>query len=378
MLLLTHISTQIHLLQNDVASLWIRPKFFWEEADCWPFFPACDSLAAGEKWMFFAVVGVYALITFLGFAFFWMKKSSRFYAVLLVLFLVKAALVASRYAFFGNEELLYLLLSFSFLFLPGKIVVGRWLVVLFHVFAGWSMLNTEWLSGAALPARFAFPQPLLRFVLYEIALFQALLIWGVFSSGALFRKAVLVHLIALSFLSYPVSGFYPFFLSLACALFLVMTVWRDGVPGGISCDFSRLTGSKARVVFLVLFAVAQVFPRWISEDAALSGLPKLFAINVLGPSLQCHYHLFREKPGSTEDLRILSWGRTDRTLCDPLVFLERLRKYCLSATGEEKNHFVLLSKRTTDIRARVILKIEDACQKRNLQWFELKTSLGSY
>jgi hypothetical protein len=208
---------------------------------------------------------------------------------------------------------------FAFLFVSGKRVAIRYLVVLFYFWAGIIKLNPEWISGAALygESLLLIPDSLISAACIYVVVLELLLIFGLLSSRALWFWATLAQLAMFHLISWNIVGFYyPLLMACILSIFVLERYIRPPpqpeLPGAPSLARGRRV---ALGVLLGGFFSIQFLPYAYPGDSAITGEGRFFALHMFDAPIECQAVVLKTSKGG-QQARNLS----ERVHCDPIVF----------------------------------------------------------
>ncbi len=235
--------------------------------------------------------------------------------------LLKLALMAIDFRTRMNQHYMLLGVTAAFLLVRDKALFCRILIVLFYFWAGLLKFNRDWLSGAALygPLWLLPPSALPWATRYAIVL-ELVVPWALLPRRpAWLFWAAWAQLVVFHVLSSPVVGFFYPLVMLGFLLWMAAARWDAPLPR---------TRSPEGIALVALFCAAQLIPRLLSPDPALTGEGRMFALHMFDGRIVCRSTLTATLP----DGRRASWhpvGVADtRTACDPILFWNHARNAC--------------------------------------------------
>ena len=327
-LALTHAVTMLFWREQSVISFLGRGT----EAVCWPLVPGCETLRAltvqqlawGLRGYFAAAILVAVLFLFPRRA-----RSACLGLAGLSVFLLVFALLDFRLR--ANQHYLVLWISAVFLLLPSKRDAIRVLLVLFYVWASTLKLNTEWISGAALPvADWIIPASLAVAACVYLIVLEAGMSWGLLARPGWIFWGALAQFYLFHAVSWQQVGFYfPMVMFLLLSAFPLV---RLG-PGGTEAAsvLSRLVRGRLRpstYAVVAGFSLVQLPPHLIPGDAALTGEGRSYALHMVDAGVRCRgWAVVRHRDGSRSEVDLHGKAAL-RIACDPIVIAERARNIC--------------------------------------------------
>jgi hypothetical protein len=259
-------------------------------------------------------------------------------------------------------------LNIVFLVAPAK----RWSVPLvlvsFYVWAGALKLNREWMSGAVLyHPLWLIPKRLTAAACAYVVVLEMVMSWGLLSRRRLIRLFVLAqfglfHVESLS----QILWFYPALM--ASMLYWFVITELNGNPDAVSAG-RLFTGRAPLAGYAVMgiFAVFQLAPLAYRGDRALTGQGRTFALHMFEARQLCEVtgivH-WTDRPPTELDLRMPTLP--PRTICDPIVYFNRVQNICRSRHDHPTFvdvDFTMKARRTTDSSLRTIVDEAMFCGK---------------
>ena len=382
---------------------WNHSYFFINSQDsqnsnplCYPFFSGCDILHQLIPTVFWYVILFFYLFVCLFSTWFFLSQNQikKAYFLLFIGTFIKLTLYLSNYNFTDNHHFMIHLILLLYLFVPHKKINIKYLISAFHVAAGFSKINPDWLS-ASVP--FYMPWVGDRFVLlipvyvifFEIFIFPSLLF-----TPRWFRWLTLLQLLVFHLLSGFTEVFYiPLLMLCLLSLFfmdeffdfrssvlkrnfnpklLIKNFFTPGINDHLKLFFNGR--EKASVyICLFIFTLFQIMPSVLVSEPHLSGVPQLFSLNLSGSGNRCKALMVVHRQGGSFHLQ-KPVVRKPHLKCDPLIHLNQARQLCKKnkESGEfESLSLSLVSKRISENQYKKILNIPDVCQFKNPLWAEL-------
>ena len=368
-LALTHLCTYIFWF---ITSTFGMAKTATSEPICWPFIPHCADLNLFSPTGYQLYGLLYAGLALLAAATFLVPKAVPVaYGTLALLTVMKLYVFWLDYHLMGNYHYMPFLLTFVLMFVSEKTFTVRWLLFAFYFSAGLLKLNSEWLSGAALPDQWIRPGtppfwlrehgflPLCcayAFLLETVVGF-ALLSKKHWLNGAAFAQFIAFHI----FSFWIVGWFYPAVMFSVLAFY--PAYWFSAQP-----QARRWEWKTSSTVFLALFALAQAVPWMIPGDSSVTGQGRMFALNMFDSLTMCYSKSLARFDGYNVDVSLSpnEVGTGVRIRCDPYVYFRRAKDLC-AALREEPGFsglsLSLVSKRTSDMEFKEIVSVSDMCQE---------------
>jgi hypothetical protein len=338
------------------------------EAICWPMFPGCQSWRIFPAPAITAFIVALLLISLVDSALFlsprWTKAA---WVLLLCLNLAKFSLIAFDYRFRLNQHIMAFWITMAFLFLPRKEATLKLLIVLFYFWAGLLKLSPEWISGAALytkPWLFHEGAALTVACVYVVIL-ELFVVWLVLWDRTKLAWAALFQLCVFHVFSWPIVGFYYPTLMFAILSLFPLSWLRSGPS-----TFERLARPREMwpaYALAAAFSMAQLIPRFMPGDTALTGEGRLFALHMFDSNPECEaYATVRDGAGRSRTIDLLI-HRPVRIHCDPITYLSRARNLCerekRSTAGLQSLDLTVRSRRATGDKLRDVVNITDMCSK---------------
>lgn len=362
-----HALTLMFLGRSNFSSLFSN----FENPVCWPYFPSCSSLTWSSSTLE-ALLWVYGALIVATFICFSLRRVTAAYVLSAVLLIFKFSLLSLSYQFMGNYHYMPQLIQLLWLLAPHKVEILRLMLVAFYVAAGTLKLNLEWLSGATLLREPMIKGPLLSLALFYVPLLEIVLIFGLLAKRRWIQILTLAQLAAFHAFSWHIVGdYYPMVMLGLLSFFVFLLLEKKNEErGGLDALFGgRL--AKTSWVVLGVFAFAQLFPAVITQDAALSGAPRIASLNMLDAWSDCSAVLqYRDEKGHWAQAAPFRTNNVVRIACDPLVFLNETRLHCAQAPIKDAR-LILFSKRSTDRDYKKVLDVKNACDRSALLWAEV-------
>jgi hypothetical protein len=261
--------------------------------------------------------------------------------------------------------------SAVFLLLPSKRDAIRVLLVMFYVWASTLKLNTDWLSGAALPVSdWIIPASLVVAACVYLIALELGMSWGLLARPGWIFWGALAQFGLFHSLSWQQVGFY-----FPMVMFLLLSVFpliRLG-PGGKEPQsvLSRLVRGRLRPSTYALmagFSLAQLPPLLIPGDAALTGEGRSYSLHMVDAGVRCRgWAVVRHRDGSMSEVDLHGKAVT-RIACDPIVIAERARNICEGrsqfATGAVELDLHLEARRQSRPAMETIIDLPAFCARK--------------
>jgi len=331
------------------------------EPICWPLFPSCAGLHALSSYQLetlFRLLELASVAVALGFA---RPATVRLgYFGLWALTLVKLALMTVDFRTRMNQHYMLLFITAAFLLVTNRPLFIRILVVLFYVAAAFLKLNRDWLSGASLyrplwlvPAAYV-PLAIRYSIVLELAF-----AWGLLARTRWLFWAAFVQLVAFHLLSSPVVGFFYPLVCLGFLTFVAVERWDGPRPPFVP---RRQLGGA---LLLAAFVGLQLIPRLVSDDPALSGEGRLWALHMFDGRIECRGQLTLTHPDGHREPWPMLFTSEARTACDPIVFWGHARNACRARTEPDADFDLLVLARHASDPAGVerrLIDVHDFCR----------------
>ena len=366
-------------------TLWNKNSFFVSrlsqlnsEVICFPFFPNCDLYAVFsdsqlQNFLYF-YLGL-SLVTL--FCFLQKKLTTYAFALLFVLFIFKISIHLSNYNFMGNYHYMANIIYFSFLFVPNKKAIIKYLIVGFYFAAGLLKLNIEWLSGAAMISPPYIMGDLLVASLFYVVILELLFSFGLLSANKYIRWFSLAQFTAFHIFSWHIVGFfYPMMMFTFLSIFLIdeYQYYRKNLTPIDHLDlFIKLKEKPSTYLIIIIFSLMQIFPFMFTNDPSKSGALRLSSLNMFDAKVHCKLLIVAHKKGQVVHLATSRRRKGVRIQCDPVVYLNQVNQLCRKnkQTPEfDRLSISISSRRSTELDFKPVLFLKDACSQKNLLWAE--------
>ena len=151
---------------------------------CWPFFSNCHAIRGLSQSALYVLLYGYLAASLAAVAAFTNPRYVKVgYWILFALLFYRGFFLFQDYRLRLNQHYMLYWSMVAFLFVPGKRVAIRYLVILFYFWAGILKLTPEWISGAALygEALFLVPQSLTPAACLYVIILELVLVFGLLS-----------------------------------------------------------------------------------------------------------------------------------------------------------------------------------------------------
>lgn len=367
-LALTHAATMLFWRQQSVISFLGRDS----EAVCWPLVRGCEAIRAFTvQQLAWGLRGYFAAAVLVAALFLIPRRTTLACLGLAGLSVFLVGFAALDFRLRANQNYMALWVSAVFLLLPSKRDAIRVLLVLFYVWASTLKLNTDWLSGAALPVTdWIIPASLVVAACVYLIALEMGMSWGLLARPGWIFWGALAQLCLFHSLSWQQVGFY-----FPVVMFLLLSVFpliRLG-PGGSEPQsvLSRLVRGRLRPSTYALmagFSLVQLPPLLIPGDAALTGEGRSYALHMVDGGVRCRgWAVVRHRDGSTSEVDLHGKAVT-RIACDPIVIAERARNICEGrsrfATGAVELDLHLVARRQSRPAMETIIDLPAFCARK--------------
>lgn len=328
----------------------------------WPFIPANWPIFVSQVAV--PITGAYIFVSFLSVATHLTPATPfRFRNITLAVALtIKLLIYFSSYDFMGNYHYMSNLVSIGYILTAGHLVILQFLICLFYFGAGLIKLNWEWISGSALLKQTFISGPILIAACLYVIVLELVLIWGLFAKNKQIRYATIFQLVLFHIFSWHIVGFYyPCIMLLMISIFLI----QPDVSG------KELARHKIPLTAIsALFLTAQLYPKLLNKDEALTAEGRMWSLNMLDAKSECNASLSIQK----EDEILYLDNPVEyaiRVRCDPLVYFNYAKSLCSRLDSNEAKSLRLniISKKTSDHQYKWIVRDQAICSS------ELKYSI---
>lgn len=290
-------------------------------AICWPMFEACAEVRVFGASFWTAFPWVYGLAGLLVVGLFARTRASWAMAALAALSTVGVAVLLLDYRLRLNQHLMQNAALLAFLVLPARRDTLRALVLGFYVWAGLLKLNADWLTGAALGEGGlpGVPAGVLPAACAWVVALELLGVFGLFGS-AWMHRATLAQLVVFHGFSWGIVGFfYPLLMLALLSIFPLCRAWPPDGQGPRWPPWLAVGW----------FSLAQLAPRLIPGDPAITGQGRAFALHMFDARVLCEAHMdVRHTTGVIERVVIPTDRGPQRMRCDPVIHAGVARHTC--------------------------------------------------
>ena len=348
---------------------------------CWAFLPNClDWRFFSESAARMALFAYGALAAACAGLFLWGKQARLSYFLFLGLSLSKFYLYLQSYSLMGNYHYMTFLVDWFFLFLPAAHRAIPLLIMFFYFYAGLLKLNTEWISGAAIPMEwisgqkfyrdlFLNPNLAIPFSAYG-AFIELVVIFGLLSANRWIFWFAFLNIASFHAFSWGIVGYlYP------CIMFCLISIYPilrffpvEGTSIGDSAKriFQNWRESRLTLAFFSIFMIFQSIHHIMPGDSALTVEYRMFALNMLDAKTECASSSYAHFEDRVVDLSYEKKNNNFnvRSWCEPYVYFARAKAACrefASEKGFKGISLSLLSKRTTDPNYHKVVEEDDIC-----------------
>lgn len=340
---------------------------------CWPQFPFCNDLRSFWTETTVSVhVILIAALGLLGIGSFLSQRTRLGYFALAAGTLLKVFVQIQDFRFMGNYHYMPYWLIAIFLLIPNKRTALPWMIVAFYISAGSLKFNQEWLSGATLLRPSFLPLELVRPLLLYAILQECLIVFGLVAQHKWFFRFAFLNFVAFHLFSWHIVGwFYPVVMFFVLSIFPLLRRESESFFSIEELLKSPRKFPKMAGATLGLFAVINIYPHFLSGEAALTGNGRMLGLNMLDVMPTCRHNMFLRYKKSGGELETVEWTNAlpslaTRIKCDPIVFWNLANNLCRSES--ENKEFVnldmaLIAKRQTDPAYRRIFAVRDFCTK---------------
>jgi hypothetical protein len=195
-----------------------------------------------------------------------------------------------------------------------------------------------------------------------VLMLETVLIWFLLWEGSRWGWAILLQLAVFHLFSWPIVGFfYP------TLMFAILTIyplsWRKKNRESLPRFLAEPTRAWPAYAVVGLFSLAQLLPRFMPGDTALTGEGRVFALHMFDAKPECEaYATVRRSDGSvrTVDLQI---KHPMRIHCDPITYRSLAHSLCEKEKDAQSIDLTLRSRRSTEHTLHEIVQEADVCSK---------------
>ena len=366
-------------------ALWNKKDFFVSrlspmnsEPICFPFFPNCDQYRIFDEPQLKFILLFYLALTIAGlFCFLQKKLVPVAYGILALLSIIKISIHLSNYNFMGNYHYMANFVYWTFLLLPNKKTLVKYLIVCFYFAAGLLKINIEWLSGAAMISPPYIMGDLLVASLFYVVILELVFVFGLLSANKWIRWGSLFQFIAFHIFSWHIVGFfYPLVMFSLLSIFIIDEYnysKKNYEPTDHLQYFFSFKEKPITYIVIVGFALLQAIPMLIVKDPSKSGALRLSSLNMFDSKTRCRILLVAHRPGETTHLSVSRRRKGVRIKCDPVVYLNQVNQLCRQNEQNkdfERLSFSISTRRSTELDFKPVLFLNDTCKEKNLLWAE--------
>lgn len=296
---------------------------------CWPFFEACQEVrifSASEVRL--AVVGLLSLSVFSALLFSSAPSAKWGLLLLAAITAIRLGILLQDYRLLLNQH--YMLTWVTLVFLavrPLSWTLPR-LLVSFYVAAGTLKLNIDWISGASLFGRVPLfvPPDLVPLACAYVVALELVVVWGLLSQRGWIFYASFAQFALFHISSYSVVGFFYPALMLLLLSILPLLRRRESAPA--PRPLPQTPRPILGVAVLLLFCLAQLAPRVMPGDTALTGEARTFALNMFDAPVECRNVVVIKYSEGAKQIGLSAPLVQRRLSCDPIVYLSLGRNIC--------------------------------------------------
>ena len=367
-LALTHAATMLFWRETGVVRVLGRGT----EAVCWPLVSGCETLRAlSVEQLAWGLRGYFAAAVLVAAIFLLPRRTTLACLGLVGLSVFQLLFAVLDFRLRANQHYMVLWVSAVFLLLPAKRDAIRVLLVLFYLWSATLKLNSDWISGAALPvADWIIPGSLVVAACVYLIVLEGGMSWGLLAGPGWIFWGALAQFYVFHAVSWQQVGFYfPVVMFLLLSAFPLIRL-GPGVREGASV-LSRLARGRLRPSAYALmagFSLLQLPPRLIPGDEALTGEGRSYALHMVDAGVLCRgWAVVRYQDGSTSEVDLQGKAST-RIACDPILIAERARNICEGhsrfATGAAELDLHLIARRRSRPTMETIIDLPGFCARR--------------
>ena len=333
---------------------------------CWPYFTSCNDYSF-SIWLGLPFLAIYFVLGILGTLWFLsgtVRGVRVGWVLLLAMTVLKWLALSQDYRLMGNYNYMQILIIAAFLFIPDKQRAISWLLVLFYFFAGLLKLNGDWVSGTQIADSSGLPAwALIPASLYVIVL-ELVLSWGLLSRRKWVFFPALLQFVAFHLFSWRIVGFFYPCIMLSLDSFFVFGFFTQNstTPKEAREPIHPLTWAA-----VAAFVAIQLIPHLYPGDTALTSEGRIFSLSMFDARSDCGSLILRKSGNQWIEEPLTIPFVQPRIQCDPAVFYSYVKSLCRSNEHDgvaDQIHFMLRSKRTTDLDFQTIVDEENFCDPR--------------
>ena len=268
-----------------------------------------------------------------------------------------------------NQHYMLYWTMLAFLFVPGKRLALRYLVILFYFWAGIIKLNADWISGEALNGKLPLliPEALIPAGCIYVVVLELVLIFGLLSRRPWLFWATLAQLALFHLTSWSIVGFYYPLLMVCILSIFVLDRYILPPPQLEVPDTPALARGRkiATGVLLGGFFALQFIPHLYPGDSAITGEGRYFALHMFDAPLDCQgMAIPRRSDGRRRRVPLRAPHMPGRIHCDPIVFWSIGRHICrvnANSPGFEDVDILVRTRRRGETQWQSLMNIENFC-----------------
>lgn len=343
---------------------------------CWPFFNDCHVVRIFSGGTISALLLGYLVVSLAAVAAFASPRFAKVgYWILIALLFYRGFFLFQDYRLRLNQHYMLYWSMLAFLFVPGKRVAIRYLVILFYFWAGIIKLNPEWISGEALMGKelLLIPSALIPAGCVYVIVLELVLIFGLLSKRIWLFWGTMAQLALFHLASWGIVGFYYPLLMVCILSIFVLERYMLPPPHLEVPDAPSLTRSRRSALGVLLgsFFALQFIPHLYPGDSAITGEGRFFALHMFDAPLECQAVALVDNPGGKPGrLPLRAPYLAGRIHCDPIVFWSIARHICRENAENPKftdMSVLLRTRRRGQTDWQGVMAIENFC-RRNLPY----------
>lgn len=357
----------LHLLSLLFWGNLIEQTLTSESGYCWPLWPNCEVLRPFPSPLILVLRGLWAALAVATAAAFFTKKFKVAWWLLLMCELLKLFVFSQDYRFMGNYHYILFVFAFIFLFVPDRARVFPLLWTLIYVTAGALKVNQEWLSGAALVSTPPWGENFLLELQAFVIFLELVIAWLLLSRSLWWFRFAVINFALFHLMSFFIVGYFYPAVCLTILAFLVL-LSRQTFP------LPRPQWStRAHTAIIVLFLVPQIWFHLGSKDGSLTGVGRLWALNMFDVNSVCEaYGELRLRDGRRLEVGFTPEDESLRIHCDPLIFANFARQICAQVKrgdyAAEELVYQAYSRRSSDWNWLKVYDLKTDCSRRVSLW----------
>jgi hypothetical protein len=333
------------------------------EPYCWPYFESCWKFRFDSPAGPTLVIVTYATLIAVALTAAIERMQRTYWWTLLAMNGLLFVVMSMDYRLRSNELYMLFWLNAVLLFLPSKQWCVPSIVVSFYFWAGISKLNYEWVSGSVLyKPLFLIPKQFTWVACAYVVALETTLIWGLVSKRRLVVWATVAQLAAFHIQSLSqIHWYYPLLMTTILAWFVLRHdehILARPTPAKSFC---------APCVLACVFGFLQLSPWLHGADRDLTGEGRLLALHMFEARQQCEVEArLLRFDGSTETVDLQLRNLPPRSVCDPVIYFNRVANLCRTRNAERDLvdvDFRMRVKRTTDPQFTTVVDERSFCAK---------------